>query len=266
MGTDFNQPTEYKKRDVSLEEFKLSSEGPLMGIIGATAPTRPYRLSQGFDIGYAIRNFLQRSPGMVFTGGVEGIGTDAYAGVVKYCIDEGVKTGNLAQDKFFVVIPENVEYLDWKTDKKVRSPFSPPETYRLLAKFLPKGNVDIVRSGKNMYERRLGLASLADVLVVVNGGLGTDHEAHTGLELGKKVIACTYTGGTARLLEAVKNGEYCPPKSKKIKEFLENSLLGENSIKRLTPEPLRFESINPDLIRLVDSKEGLVEELRRLKF
>jgi hypothetical protein len=243
---------------------KSLTESPLIGIIGATVPTNPYYSSQGFNIGYTIREFLQRSPGKVFTGGVEGIGIDAYAGVVKYCVDEGIKTGKIPEDKFFVIIPDNVEYLDWATNKKIQTPFFPPETYDLLARFLPRGNLDIIRSGKNMYERRLGLASLADILVVVNGGPGTDHEAYIGLELGKKVIACTPTGGTAKLLESVKNGNYCPQKPKKMKGFLQDVFSEENLGKNLTPEPPRFESINPNLISLVDSQERLIEELRKL--
>jgi len=247
-------------------EIKAESlnEKPLIGIIGATTPTTPYHFSQGFEVGYEVRKVIQESMGTVFTGGVEGIGTDAYAGVVKYCIDEGIRTGIVPKDKFFVVIPKKIEFIDWKTKEKQVYPYSPPEMYNLLAKLLSDKSLDIVRAGNNMYERRLGLSSLADLLIVVNGGPGTDHEAHACLELGKRVIACSYTGGTAELLKVVKNEEPLPKKHKGMMKFLEGMFIEENSMKNLAPEPLNFESIDKRLINVVDSKEELVKELKRL--
>ncbi|VVB80005.1 Uncharacterised protein [uncultured archaeon] len=253
--------------DEYLEPITIYKDSPRIGIIGATSPSRPYKTRHGFEAGYGIRKYLENHPGTVFTGGVEGIGSDAYAGVVKFCMDVGIQTGNVPDDKFFVVIPNNLEYPDrLNKEKIVRIPYSPPHMYSLLARFLPKGKVEEVRAGKNMYERRLYLAAISDILVVVNGGPGTDHEAYTGLEAGKRVITLPYTGGTASILESVKKGEYDPtPKFPKSGLFSKFSTLDTGDfIKSLDPDPLNFKLVNPDLITVANSKEELVGELERL--
>lgn len=237
-------------------------ESPRIGIIGAASPTEPYSLSQGIKVGYEVRKFLENRAGTIFTGGVEGIGADAYLGIVKYCIDERIRTGKIFDDRFFVAIP-NHAFPDSVTGGKKLTLFSPPHVYEALARLISKENVDIVRAGSNMYERRLNLASLADVLVVVNGGFGTDHEAHTALKLGKKVIALPYTGGTAELLSLVKEGAYKFPKQAD-RVFLKGKNANSPAAAFRNLMPLNFELVDPALIETVDSHEDIAGELEKV--
>jgi len=255
-GVDFNV----------LSGARLNRESPMIGVIGATAPTTPYKDLQGFEVGYKIREFLEKNPGTIFTGGVGGVGSDVYFGIVKYCINQGVKTGEIPKDKFFVIVPNGMAYVDFKTHRKVDLPFSLPETYTLLAKFLPKKKIDIVRAGNNMRERRLNLSSLADVLIVVNGSSGTDHEAYTGLKWGKKIIALPYTGGTAQLLNLVRKGEYKIPKREKERNLSRKLFSEQYFIKDLTSDPLDFRLINPELINIANSSEELIGMLKKILY
>jgi hypothetical protein len=255
-----------KEKDY-LAEARASKQSPRIVVIGATSPSEPYRTKHGFGVGYEIRRFLEGNLGTVATGGVEGIGADVYAGVLKYCVDNKPQRGKIPTDKFFVIIPDSVEYPMGRKGEQVYScPYSPPHIYKLLAKFSRTGKVDVVRAGTNMFERRLYLAQLADILVVINGGPGTDHESFEGLKLNKPVITLPYTGGTAELLMKVKTGEYkkpLPPVKEK-KSIWNLGGFDLNDIKSLAPEPLAFETINPELIRIVNSKQELVGELERL--
>jgi hypothetical protein len=258
--------TPRKERDY-LTEAKEKQPSPRIVVIGATSPSEPYRIKHGFQAGYEIRRFLDRNPGTVATGGVEGIGADAYAGVLKYCVDHTTPKGRVPKDKFFIIIPDSVEYPAGRDGEKVYSmPYSAPHIYKLLAKFSQTGKVDIARAGTNMFERRVYLAQIADLLVVVNGGPGTDHEAFESLKLGKRVIALPYSGGTAELLRKVKTGEYRKPVP--IKEKKERFSLFGNldayDFKSLAPEPLAFETINPDLITIANSKQELFGKLEEL--
>ena len=81
-------------------------EKPLISVIGATFPTRPYDDIMGFNLGMQLRDRLETNHGTVFTGGVDGVGIHTYLGIVNY-----VKTHDYIDDKFLPVIDKIREVL-----------------------------------------------------------------------------------------------------------------------------------------------------------
>lgn len=302
------------------ENMPFIPETPKIVVVGATAPTISYERADGIDVGYAIRKFLEGRKGSVFTGGVDGIGSDVYAGVLKYCIAEQTRTGKPVDDRFFVVIPDTVEYfksygaladvsinpsVDIKTNplknrrgirnwfaslrsnrqikpikdvspldytlplkdtrvvekvepqKPFLLPYEVSSIYELLSVLSSKGRLDVVRSGKNMFERREGLAQIADIFVVLNGGPGTSHEVHEGLKHGKKIITLPYTGGTAGTLADVKEGKI------QVAETYDEDDSGYG-YRFSAFKPLDFSSFNPDLIEIANSVEEMIGKLEQI--
>ena len=170
---------------MSLEETIDRHEHPIIGIIGALSPSQEYDNVDGFRIGYELRNIVNNG-GSLFTGGVPGVGLDAYKGIVSYCKEKGVN------DKFFVLVPETID---------------PTQEYIDLAKQTKNGVLDIERLGRDYEERRSYLGSVADLLIVVNGSTGTLDEGLKGLLLGKQVICLESSGGAAEFLAKFKRGE-----------------------------------------------------------
>lgn len=150
---------------------------PKIAVIGAECPTEEYKNQQGMQIGYGLRKIIQSNQGLVFTGGVNGVGIDVARGVVDYC-----KENNTPDSRFFVSFPEKI---------------APAEDYfRYLSELNEK--LKIIPSGKDMLERRKKLAELADILIVLNGGTGTLDEAEQAYDLGKPLYCLTSSGGAAR--------------------------------------------------------------------
>ena len=182
---------------------------PLIGILGSTRPTKDYKKKMGIDVGYVVRQHLKDRVGYVFTGGVGGVGIDAYKGVTLYCEDESNTTGVLPDDKFFILIPHRYNIRvknedNLQGEKNLFStPYDPPEMYEKLGSLSKRGSLDIVRAGSSMDERRRYVAEFADTAVVVNGGLGTLDEAFLALERGKRVITLPYSGGISVILEHI---------------------------------------------------------------
>ena len=58
-----------------------------------------------------------------------------------------------------------------------------------------------------MEERRSYLGAVADLLVLINGSVGTIDEALKGLFLGKQVICLQNSGGASDVLSRFKKGE-----------------------------------------------------------
>ena len=157
----------------------------------------------GMKVGYVLRSYVEREEGSIFTGGVEGVGVDVYTGVTRFCIDEGIRRGELLEDGFFVLIPENIEVGSKETYRTMK--YNPPDSYEALAQLSRRRELDIVRAGANMNERREKVAEVADVIITVNGGMGTLDEAVNALKLSKRVITLPYTGGAARVLDKLRN-------------------------------------------------------------
>ena len=75
---------------------------PVIGVIGATSPNYEYSSEMGFMAGYAARQFLGDKNGHIFTGGVEGVGVDAFLGVATYALRKN------EVPRFAAIIPNNV--------------------------------------------------------------------------------------------------------------------------------------------------------------
>jgi HAD superfamily hydrolase (TIGR01484 family) len=168
--TDFNKVA---------EEIKGQYPGLKIGIIGAASPTKGYDPKTGIELGKKLRAYVG-DKGFVFTGGVPGVGEDVYQGVVE--------ASNGGDDRFFVLLPDGMfaggEYRHHSVSQKVRT-----------ANF-----------GQDMFERRIGMGKVADVVIILNGRGGTLHEAAVALENGKKIIALNYGGAGSLLYQAKANG------------------------------------------------------------
>jgi len=180
----------------------------VIGIIGATCPGYDYSPDMGFVVGNQIRTFID-SPEVkakfgdkvrIFTGGVEGIGVDAFMGVVSAEPDD---------TKFFALIPKfdmvpdddmGVHIMN-KSKKPVlrRERYSLPTAYKNIARIKNTQCREVV-AGEDMSDRRAFVAGIADVLVMVNGGAGTLNEAMNALRMGVPVIVVGRTGGKTGIL------------------------------------------------------------------
>lgn len=174
---------DYKAEIISFEDLKYIK--PKIAVIGATIPDYDYKNEQGEKLGYALREIVEDNKGLIFTGGVAGVGVDVARGIVNY-----VKQEKLKPSRFFVSFPENCP---------------PAEDYfRFLSEI--DENLRIIPSGKDMLERRQKLAEIADMLIVVNGGAGTMDEANRAYDLGKPLYCLNSSGGVARqIAEAAGN-------------------------------------------------------------
>ncbi len=199
-----------------VEKIRQEKAFPLIGVIGASAPTPPYRLEMGIAVGYALRGYIETAGGTVFTGGVAGVGVDTYIGVMQFCTRAAPRHGRILDDRFFALIPRYHEpsFMDsleaLLPKKPTEMPYEPPGEYAALGYLTPRGQVDCVYAGKNMEERRTYLAEIADVILVVNGGAGTLDEAHKALKEGKSIIALPYTGGAAAAIGQMKEEHISP--------------------------------------------------------
>jgi predicted Rossmann-fold nucleotide-binding protein len=157
-------------------------EHPIIGVIGATQPSIGYSKQETIKLGYELRKFVEKK-GNIFTGGVPGVGLDAYRGIIDYCLEHSVN------DKTFLLYP-NINIL-------------PSEEYFQLANKI-NNKLNIETAGENMLERRKYVAGVADILIAVNGGPGTMDEALTGLIFKKQVICLKNSGGAAEILSMLK--------------------------------------------------------------
>lgn len=187
-----------------IDKIRTEKESPLIAVIGATNPGKDYDKKIGIDAGYYLRHSFHHKKGNIFTGGVNGVGVDIYTGIIKYCIN---RANNLINDNFFILIPSyhwNISELD-NHSKKV--PYEPPSAYESLGHISRKGKLDKIVAGVDMEERRKYLAMIADIIIVINGGSGTIHEAIEGLNNNKPVINLFNTGGATDILKNFGEGK-----------------------------------------------------------
>jgi glycosyltransferase involved in cell wall biosynthesis len=182
-------------------------ERPIIGIIGSSWP-KDYNRADARAIGEILRRYVGSKSGTLFTGGVSGAGLDAYEGIVTAC-NRGkfLRRLKVQSDKFFVLVPEECEVFINPMNRGLGTMFVPyevPEEYNLLAAATKDKQLDIVRAGTDMGERRRYVAEVGDVFVVINGGLGTLEEALFSIKNGKPVIASD-TGGAAEILSRIKH-------------------------------------------------------------
>src|SRR3989338_4849886 len=170
---------------MKLEEITNKYESPIIGIIGATSPLPGYDSDDAYRMCYELREIVN-DKGVLFTGGVSGVGLDVYRGIVDYCVEKDV------EDRFFVLIPDN---------------FEPPQEYFRLAEKTKNGVLRMERAGENMEERRSYVGAVADLLVLVNGSAGTIDETLKSLLLGKPVVCLQNSGGAADVISKFKRGE-----------------------------------------------------------
>lgn len=171
---------------MKLEEITARHEHPIIGIIGATSPLPDYDSDDAYRLGYELRQVVDNK-GSLFTGGVSGVGIDVYRGIADYCLEKGV------DDKFFVLFP-NMD-------------FEPPQEYFKLAGKTKNRVLRVEKVGQDMEERRSYVGAVADLLVLVNGSVGTIDEALKGLFLGKQVVCLQNSGGASDVLSRFKKGE-----------------------------------------------------------
>ncbi len=171
---------------MKLEEITNKYEHPIIGVICATSPLPGYDSDDAYRLGYELRGVVDKL-GSLFTGGVSGVGIDVYRGIVDYCLEKGV------EDKFFVLFPDR--------------DFEPPQEYFKLAERTKNGILRVEKVGQDMEERRSYVGAVADLLVLVNGSVGTIDEALKGLFLGKQVVCLQNSGGAADVISKFKRGE-----------------------------------------------------------
>lgn len=217
-------------KEINIDKIKEFYESPIIGVIGATVPSKDYESTMGIQTGYGLRKMITRSGGSIFTGGVQGVGVDVYSGIIRFCIENATKTGKMIDDNFFVLIPHFAPVMNeapaFLLETQVRlAPYNVPTQYELIARFTASRELGVVRAGHDMDERREYVAKVADMLVVVNGGHGTLDEALNALQLGKRIVTVATTGGSARLLSDLVNGNISEQKKaalKKVGLFVDN--------------------------------------------
>lgn len=232
--------------------IRKDKELPLIGVIGSSAPVDVYRRDMGVSVGYELREYVDQK-GTIFTGGVSGVGVDVYTGVIELCKARS-QEGVMPDDRFFIMVPEFVdvdlgEYFDLHSldGVKKRIRYDPPTAYNRLASSTPRGHIDVVKAGNDMEERRKYMSEIADVLVVVNGGIGTLDEAFNMLKASKGIVALDYTGGAARILRKIRENDVQP-------------LL----VSKLEKNGFQLGGINTDLIYVADDIEGMMRHLYRI--
>ena len=236
-------------------DIRESKQQPLIAIIGATVPTEGYGRGIGIEVGHLLRKHIEPRNGTIFTGGVDGVGIDAYIGVMKYCIDSLKNTPGkkISEDRFFVLVPE-FDYIPMSQDLFEGGgyrivPFEVPKAYRTLGAFSARGELDVVIAGKDMEERRDYLVRVADVVIVINGGPGTLNEAVNALRNDKPVIALACSGGTASILSSVKD-----------------SFCAATNMPQGIPSTSSIKKINTDLIYVASSTSDILRHMKALHF
>jgi len=147
------------------------------------------------------------------------------------------------------MVPTNFEYFSKELRQVVSLPYRPPRIYEELAASSKSGKLDIIRAGENMLERRKYVASVADVQILVNGGLGTLEEALMSMKNGIPVIAVKSTGGVARKLPSLRDN---PGMLESLYEFEEEG-----------PE-IDLKGINFDLLKVVANPLEVFDMLGRV--
>lgn len=227
----------------TLEDFLKIAERPLIAVIGATIPTKEYNATMGLDIGRAIRDNIDKHPGTIFTGGVEGVGVNVYHGVVNHSFYYATFGRPIPKTRFFVLVPNNELVEDEITGGFSNKKYEVPESYHELSK-LARQELTIVRIGNNLKERRNYLAQIADVLVMINGSTGTLDEAILASKLSKKVFVLGNSGGLARTLV----------KCKEEKDYFEK-------LKKIVPGARVLSEVNWDYIHPVKDTDDLIKNL-----
>jgi predicted Rossmann-fold nucleotide-binding protein len=198
---------------------------PAIGVLGAQFPEYPYVSQMGVDVGYLLRKFLPDS-GVLFTGGVSGVGEDAYQGIINYCLGNGLK-----EDRFFVLVP--------KGDR-------PSDGYYKQAKRFSH-KLEIIHQGETDIQRQEKMAEQGEVFVVVNGGYGTLNECVHAIIRRKKIIVLPFTGGTAEELAH-------------YKIYGLNHSLGQ----KLSALDHHSDVIDSSMIEIANSIEDLIKHLETL--
>lgn len=191
------------KFDIRARDINQEYPGIKIGVIGAATPTEGYASYLGEELGRRLRRYIGEK-GFIFTGGVAGVGVDVYRGICEESEEKG--------DRFFVLLPEGI---------------SPDDEYNEAS--ITTKNVEVVPFGQDMFERRIGIGKVADILIVLNGRYGTLHEAISALENGKKIIVLNY-GGIGSLLFNAKASNTLSPLLRRegLKpEYLKNIVLAD---------------------------------------
>src|SRR3989338_1652346 len=155
-------------KDNPAQILRQTRQLPIIGIVGATRPGRDYVSNLGYETGYELRKYVEQRGGTLFTGGVEGVGVDAYVGVLKFCLEPD---GRVKDDRFFVLVPA-FQSINTRLGTK-RFDYEIPASYSALAHLGPRGVLDSFVIDGDMEDRRRYVGEVADALVVINGSGGT---------------------------------------------------------------------------------------------
>lgn len=218
------------KRHPEAEKIRKERQGPLIGIIGATMPDDGYNPMLAFLTASLLRKRLDK--GTIFTGGVAGVGVDAYFGIVSRCMMENEiakkakMPSEFGDDKFFILIPFKHVVQQQKGHGEfiaVSVPYDPPAAYEKMA-LSASLVIREVRAGRDMDERREILGGTAHGVICINGGMGTLDEAEIALKLGTPVIALRGSGGAADMLAQAKKLGGFPPRPRFADEEVETGI------------------------------------------
>lgn len=185
-----------------LKTIRQNYPSPIVGIIGSTAPDESdYSPLMSIMVAQQVHDFCNAKKGSCFTGGVGGVGVDAFMGIALKA-----KGKPIGSDRFFILIPEQYAFAYEKHGEEHIGmlDYNPPYAYNHMAQYIGKDRCNTIVAGEEMSARRRYVAQVADILVMVNGSGGTLHEGLLGLSGGKPLIVVSGTGGMADVLAECK--------------------------------------------------------------
>src|SRR3989344_2497695 len=173
-----------------------------IAIIGAKEPLTGYTYKMGQYAGEAVREWIGLKSGgygYICTGGSEGVGVDAYMGVLSWCMRKDVLTSITATEvdrarfpeKFFTLVADGAETHDHYHKVKHMKTRNDTQTKEMHA-------------GTSGQERRWYLAKIADASIVANGQEGTLEEGLAALYWGNSIIVLKDSGGAAKIFADLK--------------------------------------------------------------
>jgi len=154
---------------------------PYIGVVGPSQPKSGYLRRTGEEVGWQLRNYLEeRTGGILLKGNTVGI--DVYRGIIRRSLTQDDKTTLLFP--LYSEVNQSENRLLTTIYTELATLFGEPRMKRL------RGSKDSVRKK---------LATLPNVLIVINGWNGTLNEVRYALESEIPVIPILSTGCAASL-------------------------------------------------------------------
>lgn len=191
------------KNSKSVKDIRQRYNGPIVGIIGSTSPSYGYVPALGTMVGFNVCKVLSKyENSAIFTGGVEGVGLDAYTGISMYRI-----ANKDSMCKFFTLIPDTTKRRILNTKEYEDVPYDLPYEYSMVSRFAEmngvKDTLSIVRAGHGMAERRDYVGAIPDVVILMNGSNGSMAEALCTLDNDIPLLVLP-SSGSSEMIRCIK--------------------------------------------------------------